>query len=128
MNEALSLYQRLGGEAAIRQLVVRFYELMDELPEAAELRALHPQDLAGSQEKLYMFLSGWLGGPPLYSEAYGHPRLRARHMPFAVDRAASDAWMHCMERALDYMAIDDPLLIAQLKEALRRTAEHMRNR
>ncbi len=127
MNDELSPYQRLGGEAAIRQLVVRFYELMDELPEAATLRALHPEDLSSSQEKLYMFLSGWLGGPQLYIEAYGHPRLRARHMPFAVDSAASEAWMSCMERALDEIAIDDPLLISHLKGALRNTANHMRN-
>ena len=80
----LSPYERLGGEQAVRRLVDRFYDLMDTLPEAAGIRALHPEDLTDSREKLFMFLSGWLGGPPLYQMQYGHPRLRARHLPFPI--------------------------------------------
>ena len=84
-------YEQMGGEPGIRALVDRFYELMDTLPEAATIRAMHPADLSESIEKLVLFLIGWSGGPPAYVTKYGHPRLRARHLPFAVDdEAASD--------------------------------------
>lgn len=122
-----SIYARIGGEPALRRLVTRFYELMDTLPEARAIRALHPADLASSREKLFLFLSGWLGGPPLYVAQYGHPRLRARHLPFPIGEAERDAWMICMERALAEMEID-ALLRAQLLHALQQTADHMRNR
>lgn len=127
INEELSPYQRLGGEAAVRQLVDRFYELMDTLPEAQAIRAMHPDDLSGSSDKLFKFLSGWLGGPQLYMEEYGHPRLRARHMPFPIDEAARDAWMLCMKKAIDEMEIDDALLIQHLIQSLFKTADFMRN-
>ena len=127
MNSQPSPYEKLGGEAGLRRLVERFYELMDTLPEAAAIRALHPEDLRGSRDKLFMFLSGWLGGPPLYTEQYGHPRLRARHLPFAIDAAARDAWMLCMRQALDEMDIDDPLFKQQLIHSLFKTADFMRN-
>ncbi|MBI1195486.1 MAG: globin [Gammaproteobacteria bacterium] len=120
-------YVRLGGEAAVRKLVTRFYELMDTLPEARRIRAMHPDDLSGSTEKLFMFLSGWLGGPQLYQEAYGHPRLRARHLPFPVDEAARDAWMRCMTRAIEEMDIEDELLKQHLLHSLFKTADFMRN-
>lgn len=127
MNEELSPYQKLGGEAGVRRLVDRFYELMDTLPEARAIRAMHPQDLAGSRDKLFKFLSGWLGGPQLYMEEFGHPRLRARHMPFAVDEAARDAWMLCMTQAVEDMDIGDPLLKQHLLHSLFKTADFMRN-
>lgn len=122
-----SIYTRIGGEPALRRLVTRFYELMDTLPEARDIRALHPADLASSREKLFLFLSGWLGGPPLYVAQYGHPRLRARHLPFTIGEAERDAWLLCMERALAELETD-VLLRAQLLHALRQTADHMRNR
>lgn len=127
INPELSPYQRLGGEAAIRGLVLRFYELMDTLPEAQTIRAMHPEDLSGSVDKLFKFLSGWLGGPQLYMEEFGHPRLRMRHMPFAVDEAARDAWMMCMTQAIEEMNIEDELLRGHLLQSLRQTADHMRN-
>ncbi|ALP54413.1 hypothetical protein Tel_15360 [Candidatus Tenderia electrophaga] len=127
VNEDLSPYQKLGGETALRTLVDRFYELMDTLPEARAIRAMHPQDLSGSRDKLFKFLSGWLGGPPLYMEEFGHPRLRARHLPFAVDEAARDAWMLCMTQALEDMDIEDPLLKQHLLHSLFKTADFMRN-
>ncbi len=127
VNEEFSPYQKLGGEAGVRKLVDRFYELMDTLPEAEIIRAMHPQDLAGSRDKLFKFLSGWLGGPQLYMEEFGHPRLRARHMPFAVDEAARDAWMLCMKQAVDEMNIEDELLKQQLLHSLFKTADFMRN-
>ena len=75
-------YDLLGGDATVRRLVDRFYDLMDSVPEHYVIRKLHPADLAGSREKLYLFLSGWLGGPQLYAEKFGHPMLRARHLPY----------------------------------------------
>lgn len=120
-------YELLGGEAAVRALVRRFYELMDTLPEAWNVRRLHPTDLAGSEDKLFMFLSGWLGGPQLYVERHGHPRLRARHLPFPIDSQARDQWLLCMRQAMDEQ-IADPALRAGLERALSDLANHMRNR
>lgn len=126
-NEQYAPYERLGGEAAVRKLVERFYELMDTLPEAAGIRSMHPQDLAGSKEKLFKFLSGWLGGPPLYMEEYGHPRLRMRHMPFPIAEGERDAWMLCMTRAIEEQVTDDVLLKQHLLQSLYKTADFMRN-
>src|SRR3569833_3309450 len=119
-------YARMGGEPAVRRLVVCFYQLMDTLPEEEAIRELKSEDLAEARDKLIMFLSGWLGGPSLYSERLGHPRLRARHLRFPVDAAASAAWMLCMEQALAETDID-PGLRARLVAALHQTAQHMRN-
>ena len=119
-------YQQLGGEQAVKQLVARFYELMDTLPEAHEVRQLHPSSLSGSENKLFMFLSGWLGGPQLYIEAFGHPRLRQRHFPFAIGQQESQQWMLCMTNALDECVKDEALrnhLITQFTQ----TANHMIN-
>lgn len=120
-------YDMVGGEAGIWQLVNRFYDLMDELPEAWELRKIHPEDLQGSRDKLFKFLSGWLGGPSLYEAEYGHPRLRMRHMPFPVDTQMRDQWLLCINMALDEQ-ISDELLKMQLKSAFANVADHMRNR
>jgi hemoglobin len=120
-------YDLLGGEAAVRTLVDRFYDLMDSHPDAAAIRALHPQTLQGSRDKLFKFLSGWLGGPPLYVEEFGHPMLRARHLPFPIGNAERDAWMQCMRQALEEQ-VTDPLLRGQLLGSFQRTADHMRNR
>ncbi len=120
-------YDMVGGEAGIWQLVNRFYDLMDELPEAWELRKIHPEDLQGSRDKLFKFLSGWLGGPGLYEAEYGHPRLRMRHMPFPVDTQMRDQWLLCINMALDEQ-ISDELLKMQLKSAFANVADHMRNR
>lgn len=120
-------YERLGGEAAVRELVDRFYDWMDQLPETAAVRAMHPRDLSGSREKLFLFLSGWFGGPPLYMNRYGHPRLRARHLPFSIGVAERDQWLMCMEKAMDDMAVE-PALRAELTGAFAQMADHMRNR
>ncbi|HNO87365.1 MAG TPA: group II truncated hemoglobin, partial [Rhodocyclaceae bacterium] len=88
-------YESFGGEETIRRLVHRFYALMDALPEAWDIRQMHPADLSGSEQKLFMYLTGWLGGPPLYEEAYGHPRLRARHLPFTIGDTERDQWLLC---------------------------------
>lgn len=120
-------YDLLGGETAVRRLVDRFYDLMDELPEAWEIRKLHPSDMNGSRDKLFKFLSGWLGGPPLYVSEYGHPRLRARHLPFPINTQARDQWLLCMNQALDEQ-VADKRLNAALKIAFAQTADHMRNK
>lgn len=83
-------YEQLGGATGLRALVERFYDLMELDPAYAGIRALHPERIQGSRDKLYMFLSGWLGGPGLYVERHGHPRLRARHLPFAIASAERD--------------------------------------
>ena len=119
-------YDGIGGDAAVRRLVDRFYDHMDVLPEAATIRAMHPPDLGESRDKLYWFLSGWLGGPQMYVERKGHPRLRARHLPFVVDTAARDAWMACMALALAEV-VPDTGLRAPLQGALDRLATHMIN-
>jgi hemoglobin len=119
-------YRRIGGEGAVRRLVERFYQLMNELPEARAIRAMHPEDLASSQEKLFLFLSGWLGGPPLYTERYGPPRLRQKHLPFPIDAPARDAWMACMRQALEEQ-VKDSELRSQLTAAFFKTADFLRN-
>lgn len=119
-------YEAIGGEAALRALVDRFYEHMDTLPEAATIRAMHGASLDRARERLFEFLSGWTGGPSLYWERHGHPRLRARHLPFPIDRAAAAAWMLCMSRAAEER-IPDPAFRAALLKALSDVADHMRN-
>lgn len=121
-----SAYAALGGEDGVRRLVDRFYELMDQLPQARAIRALHPEDLQSSRDKLFKFLSGWMGGPPLYIEQYGHPRLRARHLPFPIGEEERDAWLLCMAQALAEAGLD-PSLSDHLFRALSQLADHMRN-
>ncbi|MCB6184364.1 group II truncated hemoglobin [Leeia sp. TBRC 13508] len=122
----LTPYHLLGGEAVLRQLVDRFYQIMAEEPKVLELRKMHPEDLQGSADKLYMFLSGWLGGPDLYQQKFGHPMLRARHMPFPIDSSGRDQWMFCMIKALSEVPMEAALK-AQLEQAFFRTADFMRN-
>ncbi len=119
-------YEQIGGETALRRLVARFYELMDELPEAYEIRKLHAKDLSSSENKLFMFLSGWLGGPQLYIEKFGHPRLRSRHMPFSIGERESKQWMLCMTQAAEEQ-IEDKKLREFLINQLTKTAKHMIN-
>ena len=126
-TEQFTDYQRIGGEAKVRELVRRFYELMDALPEAYGIRKLHAADLQSANVKLFMFLSGWLGGPQLFVEAFGHPMLRRRHLPFAIGDVERDQWMLCMNQALDEV-VEDAALRAALSEAFSKVADHMRNR
>ncbi|PKY09908.1 hemoglobin-like protein [Acidithiobacillus marinus] len=123
-----SPYILLGGENAVRTLVNRFYDLMDsEAQWRSPLREMHPKDLSESKEKLFLFLSGWLGGPDLYVQKFGHPRLRARHASFPVDDQARDQWMACMLRAMQEQEMP-PELYEHLQTSLQRTADFMRNR
>jgi hemoglobin len=121
------VYLRLGGEGAVRALVDRFYAWMDLLPEAQAVRRLHPASLERSADSLFKFLSGWFGGPPLYIRERGHPRLRMRHMPFAIGRAERDQWLLCMRRALAEQVADVELRAA-VEQAFVGMADHMINR
>ena len=124
---AASIYECLGGAPAIQRLVDRFYRLMDELPEAQAVRRLHPPSLQRSADSLFKFLSGWFGGPPLYVRERGHPRLRMRHLPFAIGSAERDQWLLCMRRALSEQVADAPLRAA-IEQAFAGLADHMVNR
>ena len=124
---AATPYARLGGEEGVRALVDCFYDLMDLEPPYAALRALHPAALDGSRDKLHWFLCGWLGGPDLYIERFGHPRLRARHMPYRIGIAERDQWMACMMQALQEREVEAGLA-QRLTEAFFGTADWMRNR
>jgi hemoglobin len=125
-RETITLYEAVGGDAGVRALTRRFYALMDTLPEAAACRAIHPEDLTGSEEKLYEYLSGWLGGPPLYTEKRGHPMLRRRHFVAPIGAAEHDGWMLCFTRALEE-TISGPQLRAVILEPVTRLAQHMVN-
>ncbi|MBN8759296.1 MAG: hemoglobin-like protein [Thiobacillus sp. 65-69] len=119
-------YERLGGGEAIRRLVERFYDLMDEDPDYYGIRKLHPQDLTESRNKLAWFLSGWTGGPPEYTDRFGHPFLRRRHLPFAIGEPERDQWMACMQRAMADTGVE-PDLRNELTAAFFKTADFMRN-
>ena len=122
-----SPFDQLGGQPGVRALVDRFYDLMDLEPVLAHLRSLHTTTLDGSRDKLFWFLCGWLGGPDLYTERFGHPRLRARHLPFAIGIAERDHWLACMAQAMDELGIE-PTLKSRLSEAFAATADWMRNK
>jgi hemoglobin len=121
-----SLYELLGGEEGLRSLVTRFYDIMDSSPEAARIRSFHARSLKQSREKLFMFLSGWSGGPPLYVQRFGHPRLRMRHFSFAIGTAERDQWLWCMNKALDESQLD-PRAVEFLKARFAEVADFMRN-
>jgi len=125
-SPAVTPYQLLGGAAGIEQLVQRFYVLMDELPEAYAVRQIHPQSLQGSATSLFDFLSGWFGGPPLYMQKKGHPRLRMRHAPYAINQTLRDEWMLCMTQALQEQVADAPFR-DWLVQTFAQMADHMIN-
>lgn len=130
-SQKKSFFDLLGGEEkgveTIRNLVDTFYDIMDSDEKAATLRVMHPADLTGSREKLFMFLTGWTGGPQLYIERFGHPMLRARHMPFAIDESARDQWMYCMIKAMHQLGMDEALM-KNLAGQLYGVADFMRNK
>lgn len=120
-------YDRIGGEAGVRRLTRRFYELMDTLPEAAAVRAIHPESLAGSEEKLFEYLTGWLGGPPLFVDKHGPPMLRRRHLHAPIGPAERDGWLLCFRRALAE-TVEDDLVTALVLPQIEALAKHMQNR
>jgi hemoglobin len=122
-----SAYELIGGDTKVRELVDRFYDLMDLEPEFSGIRSLHPASLDGSRDKLYWFLSGWMGGPNLFIERFGHPRLRARHLPFPIGTSERDQWLRCMAWAMQDIGVDEPLQ-ERLMHAFYQTADWMRNK
>ena len=126
MTERQSIYEAIGGIDKVDELVDRFYDLMALEPQFAELQAIHPPDSTSSREKLKFFLTGWMGGPDIYSPKYGHPMLRARHLHFKIGILERNQWLACMYRALEECGIDGNIA-KQLEESLFNTADWMRN-
>lgn len=120
-------FDLVGGETVVRQLVDRFYDLMDLEPAFRELRAAHGPSLDSARDKLFWFLCGWLGGPQHYIERFGHPRLRARHLPFSIGIVERDQWLLCMDRAMRDIGLPDAL-IDRLNPSFFQTADWMVNR
>lgn len=127
MSEMKTPYDRIGGEKVVRQLCKTFYQIMSDTPQTDLIRAMHPANIQISEDKLFMFLSGWLGGPPLYTDKFGHPRLRARHLPFSIGIEERDQWLYCMAQALKTLDLDQ-LFAEQLMSSFVQTADFMRNR
>lgn len=125
MNETTPYY-RIGGEEKVRELANTFYDVMEQDPIAAELLAIHPQPLDRLREVFFLYLSLWLGGPDDFQQHYGHPRLRARHLPFTVTLKLKEQWMYCMRKAM-FATVDDIGLAQKLLSALDQLAEHMIN-
>ena len=116
----------IGGEAKVEALVERFYDLMDLEPAYAQLRAVHGTSLDNARQRLFWFLCGWLGGPQHYTDRFGHPKLRMRHMPFTIGIKERDQWLACMDQAMRETGVDEALR-ARLKDSFFQTADWMRN-
>jgi hemoglobin len=125
-TQPATIYEMIGGDAKVRELVDRFYDLMDLEPAYAGIRKMHPTTLEGSRDKLYWFLSGWTGGPNMFVERFGHPRLRARHLPYAIATDERDQWLRCMESAMQDVGIEERIQ-KRLQQAFYDTADWMRN-
>lgn len=123
---AATPYQRIGGEAGLRRMTRRMYELMDTLPEAAAVRRQHPASLEDSEQKLFEFLSGWLGGPPLFTQRHGAPMLRARHLPFRIGMEEASGWLACFHGAMQE-TVEDSDMRDFLWSRIEPLALHMRN-
>ena len=122
----IEAYELMGGETAVRCLVDRFYDLMVDDPGYSGIRKLHPQDLSGSRQKLFMFLCGFMGGPSLYTEKFGEPRMRTRHLPFSIGVSERDQWLSCMSRAMEDVGLEQEVC-RSLGKAFYQTADFMRN-
>ena len=123
-GDADTPYLELGGETRVRLLVDAFYDIIEE--SSPVLRAMLPANTKNTRKKLFMYLSGWLGGPPLYEEQWGHPRLRMRHFPFSIGQAEADEWMRCMRAAMEETEVEEPLL-SFLDSRFAPLADHMKN-
>ena len=126
-QQPATVFDWLGGEAGIRQLVTRFYDLMDLEPAYRALREVHGTDLERARQHLFWFLCGWSGGPDYFVERFGHPRLRMRHMPFSIGILERDQWVACMDQAMGEVQVD-PALRERLKASFTQTADWMRNK
>lgn len=125
--QEISAYELIGGEDKVRELVDLFYDRMAVDTEFELIRKMHPEDLSSSRDKLFWFLSGWLGGPDLFSQRFGHPRLRARHLPFSIGTKERDQWLVCMANALADLGVQGEFF-DRLMHSFYGTADWMRNR
>ncbi len=126
-NTTPTVYALIGGAAPLQAVVERFYDLMELEPEFAGIRTLHPPSTDGSRDKLFCFLSGWMGGPDLYQERYGHPRLRARHLSYPIGTSERDQWLRAMAWAMQDVGVEASLQL-RLMESFYQTADWMRNK
>lgn len=126
-DEAITLYEAIGGDETVKALTRRFYQLMDTLPEARACRAVHGPDLTQAEEKLYDYLTGWLGGPPRYVEKHGHPMLRRRHFVAPIGAEERDGWLACFRQALED-TVPNEKLRAIIWPPVERLAFHMQNK
>lgn len=127
IDHTRTIFELVGGEARVRELVDRFYDLMDLESDLSALRAVHGPSLDNARDKLFWFLCGWMGGPDLYVSQFGHPRLRMRHMPYAIGSKERDQWVACMGRAMHDVGLE-PALAERLLASFFNTADWMRNR
>lgn len=125
-SDRSTFYERIGGGEPLRKLVQSFYHNMNTLSETQTIRSIHADNLQSAEDKLFMFLSGWMGGPSLYIEKFGHPKLRMRHLPFSIGESERDQWMLCMKHALSDV-LTDKALSDELYAALYDVADFMRN-
>lgn len=125
-NDTPPMFERIGGAVVIDRLVEDFYARMDSLAEASTIRTMHADDLGAVKVTLKRYLTEWTGGPKLYSPEKGHPRLRQRHMGFAIGDAERDAWLTCMTGALQ-TTVADTEARAEMYSALEKLADWMRN-
>ncbi len=123
---ATTPFEWIGGEDKVKALVERFYDLMDLEPQYAALRAAHGSHLERARQHLFWFLCGWLGGPQHYTDRFGHPRLRMRHMPFAIGIVERDQWLACMDQAMGETGVAQALR-ERLQQSFFQTADWMRN-
>ena len=126
MNQPKTPFQILG-EDGIRELTDAFYDIMDELPEAAKLRAMHAADLTPMKARLAEYLTGWMGGPPRYAQKYGSVCMTEPHEPYHIGPEERDQWLLCMDKALVRIEASDEL-VELLKEPMFRIADAVRNR
>jgi hemoglobin len=126
MSKYQTPYQALGEEG-IRALCNAFYDIMEDLPEAADIRRMHADDLGPMKEKLADYLVGWMGGPPLYADKHGTVCMTTPHEPYAIGPRERDQWLLCMDKALEATAVEEEVR-SMLKEPMFRVADAVRNR
>lgn len=124
---AVTPYEQLGGAPVLRRLVDDFYDIMDRDPAAAGIRAMHAADLSDVRGKLFDWLSGWSGGPPVYNARPDRKCIMSAHAPYAIGPAERDQWMGCMRQALAGLEIDEDVR-ALFEAAFARLADGLRNR
>ena len=125
-ENANTAFERIGGEEAVNELVDAFYRNMDGFPEARKIRGMHAEDLGPTRALLKTYLAEWLGGPRHYSAQKGHPRMRMRHAHLRIGPAERDAWLSCMNAALEETIADAPTR-RRIAEDLAKLADWMRN-